>query len=86
MLSVMHASFAMLRSWTKIGKLLPGRSENAVKNRWNSAARKKGVRNQQRNMAGLATVSPNQRRGVHGVELLIFWMKVSEFDCFFGAI
>jgi len=28
-------------SWTKIANLIPGRSENDVKNRWNSADRKK---------------------------------------------
>ncbi|CAM9219811.1 unnamed protein product, partial [Phaeothamnion confervicola] len=28
-------------AWTRIAALLPGRSENSVKNRWNSATRRK---------------------------------------------
>lgn len=47
----------VFRSWTKIAKLLQGRSENAVKNRWNSAARKKGKAATQRVMPGSFKVS-----------------------------
>lgn len=41
---MINAQIQMGNKWSYISKLLPGRSENAVKNRYNSIASRNGVR------------------------------------------